>query len=316
MKEKVFDCLILGGGPAGLSAALYCARGSVDCAIVDSSCLGGSPINYFEIENYLGLGKIQGFDLATSFIKHVNDFNIPKFEYEEIESVDLISPIKKVKTLDKTLLAKNIIIATGAKPRKLGVRGEEENIGKGVSYCAVCDGAFYKNKIVAVVGGGNSALEEALYLTKFATKVYLIHRRQEFRADKIVQERVKNNPKIELVLNSNVVEILSDKTVTGVIIEQNNELKTLEIQGIFPYIGLVANCEAFNGQLQQNAEGFILTDECMKTSVDNVYCIGDIRNTPLRQVITAVSDGAIAGVEVSKNITKQESEQNESISIR
>ena len=302
MSEKIFDCIILGGGPAGLSSALYCARGNLKTAIIDTSAIGGTPVNYCEIENYLGFNKIQGFELCEKFENHIDEFNIEKFPYEEIQEIDLVSPIKKIKTLDKELKARSVIIATGAKPKKLGVAGEQENIGRGVSYCAVCDGAFYKDKITAVVGGGNSALEEALYLTRFCKKIYLIHRRNEFRADDIIQQRIKENKKIELVLNSTIEEIKADKKVESIIVKDNSTNKTQEIKvdGVFPYIGIEPNSEMFATQIKQDESGFILTDVSMKTNIEGVFAIGDIRNTPLRQVITAVSDGAIAGVEAAK----------------
>lgn len=302
MSNKIFDCIILGGGPAGLSSALYCARGNLDCAIIDISSIGGAPINYCEIENYLGFDKIKGFELCEKFENHINNFNITKLEYEEITKVDLKSNIKIITTKNATYRAKTVIIATGAKPKKLNIKGEVENIGKGVSYCAVCDGAFYKDKVVMVVGGGNSALEEALYLTTFAKKVYLIHRRDEFRADKIIQKRVQENKKIELILNSIPLEIMADKTVNSVKIlnNQTNKEKIIKIDGIFPYIGIEPNIELFLHQVNFDKFGFIITDNTMKTNLEGVYAIGDVRNTPLRQVITAVSDGAVAGVEVSK----------------
>ena len=302
MSNKIFDCIILGGGPAGLSSALYCARGNLDCAIIDISSIGGAPVNYCEIENYLGFDKIKGFELCEKFENHINNFNITKLEYEEITKVDLKSNIKTITTKNSTYRAKTVIIATGAKPKKLNIKGEVENIGKGVSYCAVCDGAFYKDKVVMVVGGGNSALEEALYLTTFAKKVYLIHRRNEFRADKIIQKRVQENKKIELILNSIPLEIMADKTVNSVKIlnNQTNKEKIIKIDGIFPYIGIEPNIELFLHQVNFDKFGFIITDNTMKTNLEGVYAIGDVRNTPLRQVITAVSDGAVAGVEVSK----------------
>lgn len=302
MSNKIFDCIILGGGPAGLSSALYCARGNLDCAIIDISSIGGTPVNYCEIENYLGFDKIKGFELCEKFENHINNFNITKLEYEEITKVDLKSNIKIITTKNATYRAKTVIIATGAKPKKLNIKGEVENIGKGVSYCAVCDGAFYKDKVVMVVGGGNSALEEALYLTTFAKKVYLMHRRNEFRADKIIQKRVEENKKIELILNSIPLEIMADKTVNSVKIlnNQTNKEKIIKIDGIFPYIGIEPNIELFLHQVNFDKFGFIITDNTMKTNLEGVYAIGDVRNTPLRQVITAVSDGAVAGVEVSK----------------
>ena len=297
-----FDCIILGGGPAGLSSALYCARSGLKTAIMDISAIGGAPINYCEIENYLGFSKIQGFELCEKFENHVDEFEIEKFPYEEIQEIDLISSTKKIKTLNDEFHAKSIIIATGARNKKLNVKGEEENIGRGVSYCAVCDGAFYKDKDVAVVGGGNSALEEALYLTKFVKKVYLIHRRDTFRAEKIVQNRVFENKKIEFVKDSVVEEIIAQQKVSEILIKnvKTQKTKTIKVDGIFPYVGLEPNVEMFSAQLKQDPQGFILVDETMKTNIDGVFAIGDVRKTPLRQVITAVSDGAIAGVEAAK----------------
>lgn len=306
MTQKIFDCVILGAGPAGMNAALYCARANLDCALVDISAIGGAPMNYLEIENYLGFNKINTFDLCEKFEQHIDNFNIQKYPYCEIEKIDLTKDIKKIKTTEKEFLAKSIIIATGASPKKLDIKGEEEARGKGVSYCAICDGNFYKDKIVCVVGGGNSALEEAIYLSNIAKKVYLIHRRNEFRADKILQERIKQIKNVEFVLNAQCKEILLNNKVYGLKIEQNGIEKIIETDGIFPYIGLSANIDYFHSQLELTPDGFILTDENMKTNLDGVYAIGDIRNTPLRQVITAVSDGAIAGVNVSKYVLNSE----------
>ena len=302
MSKKVFDCIILGAGPAGLSCALYAIRSGLKTAIIDVSAIGGAPANYCEIENYLGFGKIQGYELCERFENHIDEFEVEKFPYEEIQSIDLVSENKKITTLNGEFSAKTVVIAVGAKNKKLNVKGENDFIGRGVSYCAVCDGAFYKDKIVAVVGGGNSALEEAIYLTKHAKKVYLIHRRDSFRADKIIQDKLYSNKKIELVLNSTVDEILGDNKVNGVIVKSVNSDKKskIKIDGIFPYIGLEPNIEQFGAQLKLDESGFIITDECMKTNIDGVYAIGDVRKTPLRQVITAVSDGAVAGVEASK----------------
>lgn len=302
MSKKVFDCIILGAGPAGLSCALYAIRSGLKTAIIDVSAIGGTPANYCEIENYLGLGKIQGYELCERFENHIDEFEVEKFPYEEIQSIDLILEDKKIITLNGEFSAKTVIIAVGAKNKKLNVKGENDFIGRGVSYCAVCDGAFYKDKIVAVVGGGNSALEEAIYLTQHAKKVYLIHRRDSFRADKIIQDKLYSNKKIELVLNSTVDEILGDNKVNSVVVKSVNSDKKskIKIDGIFPYIGLEPNIEQFGAQLKLDESGFIITDEFMKTNIDGVYAIGDVRKTPLRQVITAVSDGAVAGVEASK----------------
>lgn len=304
MLEKEFDVVILGGGPAGFSAGIYTARGNVSTAILDVSMLGGQPSNYLELENYPAFMKIGGFELMEKFEEHADMFGVQKFPMQEIEDIDLVSSPKIIRTKDVEFRAKSVIIATGAKPMKLGVKGEEEFVGRGVSYCAVCDGAFYKDKVVAVVGGGNSAVEEAIYLTKFASKVYIIHRRDELRADKIIQDRAAKNEKIEFVLNSVVCEIKGQDLVNNLILKntKTDEMFNLAVDGVFSYIGITPNVENISGQITQDKAGFIITDETMKTSIDGVFAIGDVRKTPLRQVITAASDGAIAGVYAVKYI--------------
>ena len=304
MLEKEFDVVILGGGPAGFSAGIYTARGNVSTAILDVSMLGGQPSNYLELENYPAFKKIGGFELMEKFEEHADMFGVQKFPMQEIEVIDLVSYPKIIRTKEAEFRAKSVIIATGAKPMKLGVKGEEEFVGRGVSYCAVCDGAFYKDKVVAIVGGGNSAVEEAIYLTKFASKVYINHRRDELRADKIIQDRATKNEKIEFVLNSVVCEIQGQDLVNNLILKntKTDEMFNLAVDGVFPYIGITPNVENISGQITQDKAGFIITDETMKTSIDGVFAIGDARNTPLRQVITAASDGAIAGVYAVKYI--------------
>ncbi len=304
MEKYNFDVVILGGGPAGFSAALYSARGAASTAIIDINMLGGQPSNYLELENYPAMMKIGGFELMEKFEEHADMFGVQKFPMQEIDEVDLISDPKIIKTKEGIFSAKAVIIATGASPMKLGVRGEVEFIGRGVSYCAVCDGSFYQDKVVAVVGGGNSAVEEAMYLTKFASKVYLIHRRDELRADKIIQQRAFNNDKMEFIWDSVVEEIEGADCVNDVVIKnvKTNEISKLNVEGVFPYIGMRPNVELFNGQIEQDQRGFIITDNTMKTSIDGVYAIGDVRNTPLRQVITAASDGAVGAVYALKYV--------------
>ena len=305
MEKLNFDTIILGGGPAGLSAAIYSSRGAASTAIVDINMFGGQPSNYLELENYPGAKLIGGFDLMEKFEQHADMFGVKKFPMQEIETIDLKNKI--ILTKEYEFFAKAIIIATGAQPKKLGVKGEKEFLGRGVSYCAVCDGAFYKDKIVAVVGGGNAAVEEAMYLTKFTDRVYVIHRRDELRADKIVQERAFKNKKLEFIWNSTVKEIQGENLVNSIILEntKTGNFSNLKIDGIFPYIGIVPNIEKFSGQLEQDAYGFIITDETMKTSVDGVFAVGDVRKTPLRQVITAASDGAVGAVYAVKYLEEK-----------
>lgn len=307
-----FDTVILGGGPAGLSASIYASRGAASVAIIDISMLGGQPTNYLELENYPGFGLIDGFDLMENFEKHVDRFDVKKFPMQEIENVDLVSATKMIETKEATFKAKSIIIATGAKAKKLGIPGEKEFVGRGVSYCAVCDGAFYKNKVVAVVGGGNAAVEEAMYLTKFADKVYIIHRRNSLRADKIVQERAFKNEKIEFIYDAVPKEILGEDLVNTLVLEdvKTNKISNLNVDGVFPYIGYSPNVEHIHGQIKQDEHGFIYTDETMQTSVKGVFAVGDVRKTPLRQVITAASDGAVGAVFAVKYLeTLSESEK-------
>ncbi len=301
-----FDTVILGGGPAGLSAAIYAGRGASSTAIIDTSMLGGQPTNYLELENYPGFGLIDGFDLMENFEKHADKFGVKKFPMQEIDEIDLVPQIKTIQTKEATFKAKTVIIATGAQSKKLGVPGEKEFIGRGVSYCAVCDGAFYKEKTVAVVGGGNAAVEEAMYLTKFADKVYIIHRRDSLRADKIIQERAFKNKKIEFIYDSVAKEILGDNLVNTLVLEnvKTNKISNLQVDGVFPYIGFSPNVDGFKGQVNQDSTGFIITDETMETSVSGVFAVGDIRTTPLRQVITAASDGAVGAVYAIKYLEK------------
>lgn len=308
MQNLEYDLVILGGGPAGLTAALYGARGAIKTAIIDKNMIGGQPTNYLEIENYPGFSLVGGFELMEQFETHVDKFEVSKYAMEEIKEVKLEAGGSKIVTGDKEFTAKTVIIAAGAGPRKLGIPGESEFLSRGVSYCAVCDGAFFRDKVVSIVGGGNAAVEEAIYLTKFAKKVYIIHRRDELRADKIVQERAFKNDKIEFIWDTIPVEIKGENNVEKMVIKnvKTEEVKDLETDGVFPYVGFTPNSSDFSGQVQMDAGGFIITDENMQTSVEGVYAAGDIRVTPLRQIITAASDGAISATAAIKHLEKVE----------
>lgn len=308
MKRYEYDAIILGGGPAGLSAGIYLARSNTKTAIIETSMIGGQPSNYLEIENYPGFSSIGGFELMKKFEKHLDKFGVEKFEMQEIKSVDLTSNPKIIETLDGIFEAKTVIVACGAHCKNLGIKGEKEFLGKGVSYCAICDGAFYQDKTVAVVGGGNSALEEAVYLTKFAKKVYVIHRRDSFRADKIVQERAFENERIEFILNVSPLEISGGDTVESIRVKdvKTNDVKDIKVDGVFPYIGYSPNIECLACQLVQDENGFVVTDETMQTSIMGVFAAGDVRCTPLRQVVTAASDGAISAVYAGRYIESLE----------
>lgn len=303
-ETKNYDIVILGGGPAGLSAGIYSARGNLKTAIVDLSMLGGQPSNYLEIENYPGYPIAEGFELMEKFEQHADKFNVEKYIMQEIIKVELDSTPKVIETSEVILNAKTVLIATGAQARKLGVPGEKEFIGRGVSYCAVCDGAFFKEKEVCVVGGGNSAIEEAIYLTKFAAKVHVIHRRDALRAEKIVQQRAFDNEKIDFIFDTVVEEIKGAQKVESIVIKNilTGQTKEIKADGVFPYVGFAPNSEMFSEQLKLGKGGFIEVDFNLQTSIEGVYAAGDVRVTPLRQVITAAADGAVSATSAIRHL--------------
>jgi len=306
--EKKYDILILGGGPAGMAAALYAGRAALKTAVIDTGVTGGQLNKILEIENYPGFPMVGGYDLAEKFEEHADKFDIEKHIMQKITGIDLSSPVKTVETTERTFKADAVIIATGAQPQKLGVPGEEELTGRGVSYCAVCDGAFFRDKEISVVGGGNAAVEEALYLTRFALKVNIIHRRDELRAEKMYQDRAKANPKMNFILDSVVTSVNGSEKVESISVKnvKTEEITEVKTDGVFPYIGYTPNSELFKYQLQLDERGFIKTDINLATSCDGVFAAGDIRVTPLRQIVVAVADGAIAATSAANYIREKE----------
>lgn len=304
---KEYDVVIIGGGPAGMSAAIYCTRANMSCCIIDKSMLGGRPLGYLEIENYLGLGKTSTIDMIEKFSEHVASFDIPVFEGEEIEEIDLENKI--IKTNEHTFKSKAIIIATGSKPRLLNVDGEKEVTGRGVHYCAICDGHFYKDKVVAVIGGGNSACEEALFLSNIAKEVYIIQDLSSLTADKVTVEMIDKKENIKVFYNAQVKAIRGEDKVNCICLETHGDIQCcqyLNVDGVFPFIGFTANSEMF--EVEKN-RGFIITNEHMLTSMEGVFAVGDVRVKDYRQVVTAVADGAIGGIEASsyiRNLVKVE----------
>lgn len=299
----MYDVLIIGSGPAGLSAAIYASRGNLKTGIIESGAPGGKLINIDEIANYPGFAVINGFDLGNDMFNHALSFGA---EFISGQVVNIISDglIKKVVCEDNTYEAYAVIIATGTKSKLMGIPDEEQFFSRGVSYCAVCDGALFKEQPMAVIGGGNSALQEAIYLSRFASKIYLIHRREEFRAVKSLVETIKSNPKIELVLNSVPVAILGDSRVHSIVVKDTitKEEKELKVSVVFPYVGTtpISNFVEKLGICDES--GYIQVNNLMETSVPGIYAAGDVRITPLRQIATAVSDGAIAAFEAEKYI--------------
>ncbi|QEH61302.1 thioredoxin reductase [Spiroplasma chinense] len=290
------DIIIAGAGPAGLTAGIYAGRAGLNVLILEKEAPGGKVIKTGEIENYPGFTNINGPDLAMNFYEQAMAMGA-QLEYSGLKQFDKVDDIFKVSLENgKEITSKALIIATGTKENLLGVPGEGDLYGKGVSYCAVCDGSFYKEMPVAVVGGGYSAVEEAIFLTRFASKVYLIHRREEFRVDNKTLDKAKSNPKIEFILNTTVEKINGSNKVESVdIINLNGEKTNLTVDAIFPFIGQYPITEFINHKDILNDERHIKADENMKTSVEGLFVAGDVRVTPFRQIATAVSDGALAG---------------------
>ena len=304
----VYDVIIIGGGPAGLSAAIYSSRARMSTLIIEKAGCGGLIAITDNLENYPGFDKgINGFELTSKMEQQARKSGA-EIVYGEVVAIETDETLKKVILTDKTYITKTIIIASGSSFKKLGVKGEEEFIGRGISFCATCDGPFFKNKEVAVIGGGNSALQEALFLTKFASKITLIHRRNEFRAAKILQERVAAEPKIKIILDTVVEEITGTQTIEKIKVRNVNSSAAEEIpvDGVFIFIGWTPNTKfLMNNKIALDEKGYILTDEQMKTAIDGIYACGDVRKKSLRQVVTAVSDGATASVSAHQYIESQ-----------
>jgi thioredoxin reductase (NADPH) len=292
-----YDLVIIGAGPAGLTAGLYAARARMNVLLLEKAVPGGQILITDWIENYPGFPEgISGYDLSEKMKRQAEDLGL-KIETAEVHSLNLSEKVKEIGLKDRTITCKSLIIASGASPRNLGV-GEDKFFGKGVSFCATCDGPFFKEKTVVAVGGGDTAVQEAIFLTKFAKKVYLIHRRDELRAAKILQERAFANEKIEIVWDSVATGVEGFFGVEGVRIKnlKTDEERTLKADGCFIWIGILPNTSFLNDSLKTDAYGFILADSKMQTSVPGVYAAGDVRDTPLRQIATAVGDAAIAAV--------------------
>ena len=294
--EIIYDTVIIGGGPAGYTAALYASRAGLDTLVIEKMSAGGQMALTGEIDNYPGFPEgVDGFTLGANMQAAAERFGA-KTEYAEVLSLELAEKVKKIITSSKTVLAKTIIIATGAEPRELGIKSEKELVGKGVHYCAHCDGRFYKGKTVAVVGGGNSAVSDALYLSRLAKKVYLVHRRDTLRATKIYLDPLKKSENIEFLFDSALVDIIAQPRVTQAKIKdlKNGKENYIDCDGIFISIGRTPTTAFLNGAVPLDPQGYIIADESTRTSVDGVFAAGDVRTKTLRQIVTAVSDGAIA----------------------
>ena len=296
MKMKhIYDMIVIGGGPAGYAAALYASRAGLDTLVIEKMSVGGQMALTDIIDNYPGFHEgVDGFTLGMQMQAGAERFGA-KTEYDEITSVELSLEIKKIVGMTREYFARTVVIATGANPRELGIAGEEKLIGRGLHYCAHCDGRFYKNKTVAVVGGGNSAVSDALYLSHLAKKVYIIHRRDSLRATKIYHEPLMKAENVEFVWDSAVSDYITDGRVIGAKLRnlKSGEESELRFDGLFVSIGRKPATELF-GELALDGAGYIVADETTKTAIPGVFAVGDVRTKALRQVVTAVSDGAVA----------------------
>ncbi|PFA67427.1 thioredoxin-disulfide reductase [Bacillus sp. AFS015802] len=295
-EEKIYDVIIVGAGPAGMTAAVYTSRASLSTLMLERGVPGGQMANTEEVENYPGFDHILGPDLSNKMFDHAKKFGA-EYAYGDIKEIVDGEDFKIVKTGSKEFKARAVIITTGAEYKKIGVPGEKELGGRGVSYCAVCDGAFFKGKDLVVVGGGDSAVEEGVYLTRFANKVTIVHRRDELRAQKILQQRAFDNEKVDFIWNHTIKEINDKDGKVGsvtLVSTENGEETEFKADGVFIYIGMLPLTKPFANLGIINSEGYIETNEQMETKVPGIFAAGDVREKQLRQIVTATGDGSIA----------------------
>ena len=308
--EHVYDMIVIGGGPAGYTAALYACRAGLDTLVLERMSVGGQMALTDVIDNYPGYDEgVDGFTLGMKMQAGAERFGA-RTEYAEVLRVELAGKIKRILTSEGERLARTVVIATGANPRPLGLSGEEALVGRGLHYCAHCDGRFYKDKVVAVVGGGNSAVSDALYLSGLAKKVYLIHRRDRLRATAIYEKPLMRAENVEILWNHAVAEWgLNNGKLAGVVIEslENGERRALDLDGLFVSIGRLPATDLFAGQVDLDAQGYVIADETTRTSLGGVFAVGDVRTKLLRQVVTAVGDGAVAAHMAEEYLQMQKS---------
>jgi thioredoxin reductase (NADPH) len=298
-----YDVVIVGGGPGGLTAGMYSARSELKAICLEKMIPGGQIVNTELVEDYPGFESISGRELAKKFENHAIKFGL-KITYDTVSKIKFDGRYRIIEGDNDTYKAKAVIIGTGGQPRKLDVPGEEEFGGKGVSYCAICDGPFFKGQIIAVVGGGDAAVEEGMYLTKFGSKVYIIHRRNQLRAKKIIQRRAFANPKIEFIWDSVIAKINGDDTIKSIDIKnvKSGKITNMKVGALFPFIGFIPNSNLFDFEIEKDPNGYIIVNEFMQTSVEGIYAIGDVRKQLCKQITNAVGDGTTAAIAVDKYI--------------
>lgn len=306
--ENIYDVVIIGAGPGGMSAAIYAARSNMKTLVIEKGIYGGQMQNTAEIENYPSYTTITGEELSENMYEHMESLGA-EYEYGEVKEIK--NPNEKIKKIivkkgkkEIEIHTYSIIIATGTQNKKLGVAGEEDFSGKGVSWCAICDGAFFKDKEIYVVGAGDSAVEESMYLTQYASKVTLLVRKDKMRAQPILQNRMMQNEKIHLIYNTEIAEMKGSEKLESLEIVNNkdNTSKEVKADGVFEYIGLLPVTDMFKGLGILNNENYVVTNERMETSIKGVFAVGDVREKTLRQVVTATGDGSIAGIEAYKYV--------------
>ncbi|ERI89521.1 putative thioredoxin-disulfide reductase [Clostridiales bacterium oral taxon 876 str. F0540] len=306
-ETKELDLLIIGGGPAGLTAAIYAARAKMNMTLLESELLGGQVRNSYTIENYPGFKTIPGSELSDIMAEQAKELGAKIENFSKILNVVLKDNEKIIETKKFIYKPKAVIISTGAKPKKLPIPNEEKFSSRGVHYCAVCDGAMYEGSVVGVVGGGNSALEEALFLTKFASKVVLIRRYDYFKGEKATIDEVLNHPKIEVMYNWDLINVDGDQFVNKAFIKntKTSEEKQIELSAVFGYIGTEPKTESFNNFIKLTPQGYVITDESMQTNIKGIYAAGDVREKQFRQITTSVADGTIAALAAEKYIAEK-----------
>ncbi len=307
MSDKIYDVVIIGGGPAGFTSAIYTAREKLDTVLLEKSMTGGIPNVTDLIENYPGFPEgVSGPELMQKFRRQAERFDVVIKEFDEVQEIIPGEKVHTIKTEKKVYLSKTVIIATGGLPRMLNAPGEKEFTGRGVSYCATCDGPFYKDADIIVVGGGDAAVQEALYLTKFASKVTLIHRRDELRASPILQQRAFDHPKIDFIWDSLVTKITGKNLVEGVEVTnvKTKQISHLKTDGVFIFIGWNPNSAFVKNLVELDQDGHIITDGYMNTSVQGIYAVGDIRSKKFRQIAEAVGDATVGALAISEYISE------------